>query len=143
MWTLLSSKKMSVSKLRKRRSLETCVPRTVSIKKVYAVCCPNVHNDYVCRAYARLGKFYDDQIRLAEKAASEANALIARQQQDFRNEQQLRATRREWDLNRPDAKLLDRPARDGDDDARCGMSSMQVLYKFIAINAKKRLLHPN
>lgn len=46
----------------------------------------------------------------------------------FRNEYQLRHTRREWDLNRPDAKRLDRPAREGDEDERCGISSMQVLH---------------
>jgi hypothetical protein len=38
---------------------------------------------------------------------------------------QGRATGREWELNRPDAKLLDTPARMGDDDDRCGPASLQ------------------
>jgi hypothetical protein len=39
--------------------------------------------------------------------------------------QQGKATRREWDLSRPDAKRLDMPARLGDDDPRCGPASLQ------------------
>jgi hypothetical protein len=38
---------------------------------------------------------------------------------------QGKAMSREWDLNRPDAKQLDLPARLGDDDPRCGVSSLQ------------------
>lgn len=38
---------------------------------------------------------------------------------------QGKPTGREWDLNRPDAKRLDVPARLGDDDPRCGPSSLQ------------------
>jgi hypothetical protein len=38
---------------------------------------------------------------------------------------QGKPTTREWDLNRPDAKKLDVPARLGDDDPRCGPSSLQ------------------
>lgn len=48
------------------------------------------------------------------------------EEQDFRNSHQLCDSRREWDLNRPDAKLLDAPARIGDSDARCGISSLQA-----------------
>ena len=55
-------------------------------------------------------------------------ADVVKDEHAFRIEHQLRHTRREWDLNRPDAKLLDRPAREGDADERCGISSMQVLY---------------
>lgn len=33
---------------------------------------------------------------------------------------------REWDLNDPDTLKKDRPAREGDDDPRCGPSSMQM-----------------
>lgn len=50
------------------------------------------------------------------------------EEQECRNANQLRDTRREWDLNRPDAKLLDAPARTGDDDERCGVSSLQVRF---------------
>lgn len=38
---------------------------------------------------------------------------------------QGKATTREWDLNRPDAKKTDKPARVGDVDPRCGPSSLQ------------------
>lgn len=38
---------------------------------------------------------------------------------------QGKPTTREWDLNRPDAKKLDAPARLGDDDVRCGPASLQ------------------
>ncbi len=37
----------------------------------------------------------------------------------------MKHTRREWDINRPDGKKIDDPARLGDDDARLGASSMQ------------------
>jgi len=38
---------------------------------------------------------------------------------------QGKATTREWDLARPDARKLDVPARLGDDDPRCGAASLQ------------------
>lgn len=38
---------------------------------------------------------------------------------------QLKFTRREWDMNRPDAKAIDLPARVGDGDGRAGPSSLQ------------------
>lgn len=38
---------------------------------------------------------------------------------------QVKNTRREWDLNRPDGKTIDEPARLGDDDPRLGPASMQ------------------
>ena len=43
----------------------------------------------------------------------------------FRQAQQLKHTRREWDLNRPDHKQIDLPARVGDGDARLGPASLQ------------------
>lgn len=43
----------------------------------------------------------------------------------FRQQQQLQHTRREWDINRPDDKQLDMPARVGDEDTRLGPASMQ------------------
>ena len=63
---------------------------------------------------------------LQEQRAAKARAAAARAERDFRNSSQLLSTRREWDLNRPDALTLDRPAREGDADARCGVSSMQT-----------------
>ncbi|XP_033109597.1 RIB43A-like with coiled-coils protein 2 [Anneissia japonica] len=61
--------------------------------------------------------------------------LQKRQEQDIRNlngalvefrklHQQPDAAR-EWDLNDPDAKKKDKPARVHDDDPRCGISSIQ------------------
>ncbi|KAF5829712.1 RIB43A-domain-containing protein [Dunaliella salina] len=50
---------------------------------------------------------------------------IAKGIRDFHLTNQVKNTRREWDLNRPDAKVIDEPARLGDDDPRLGPSSMQ------------------
>ncbi|XP_071816243.1 RIB43A-like with coiled-coils protein 2 [Apostichopus japonicus] len=44
---------------------------------------------------------------------------------DFRDVHQQPESRREWDLNDPDAKLKDKPARVSDDDPRCGLASLQ------------------
>ena len=38
---------------------------------------------------------------------------------------QLKHTRKEWDINRPDYKQIDSAARVGDDDPRIGTASMQ------------------
>lgn len=53
-------------------------------------------------------------------------AQQAEQELMFRTQNQLKDTTREWDLNRPDALLRDRPAREGDADPRLGASSLQV-----------------
>lgn len=81
--------------------------------------------DLPCRQYARLAKHFDDTILLAERDAAAARAAAARSELAYRTTNQLAATRREWDLNRPDALKLDRPAREGDSDARLGASSLQ------------------
>jgi hypothetical protein len=81
-----------------------------------------------CRQYARLAKYYDEQIRLQEQAAAITQAEIDRANVKFWNEAQLKHTRREWHLNRPDALRIDKPPRLGDTDARCGASSMQVCF---------------
>lgn len=39
---------------------------------------------------------------------------------------QTRAHGRDWDLSRPDALWIDRPAREGDNDPRLGASSAQL-----------------
>lgn len=79
-----------------------------------------------CRAYARLSKYYDEAVCAADQEAATKRKDAAKEQQVFRISHQLRDTRREWDLNRPDAKLIDAPARIGDDDDRCGVSSLQA-----------------
>ncbi|WIA12984.1 hypothetical protein OEZ85_006596 [Tetradesmus obliquus] len=48
-----------------------------------------------------------------------------REVHDFRTTCQGKSTTREWDLNRPDAKRQELPARLGDDDPRCGPASLQ------------------
>ena len=57
----------------------------------------------------------------AAKARRDYNKAVA----SFRATQ-VRSATREWDLNDPAALRKDRPARDGDDDPRCGPASMQV-----------------
>ena len=56
---------------------------------------------------------------------------------EFRNSHQQPDTRKEWDLNDPDALKKDKPARVSDDDPRCGLSSLQ---KFVGedLNGKAR-----
>lgn len=80
----------------------------------------------MCSAYAQLSKYYDEAVCGADQEAAALRKLAATEENNFRNSHQLLDTRREWDLNRPDAKLLDAPARLGDHDARCGISSLQV-----------------
>jgi hypothetical protein len=89
-----------------------------------------------CRQYARLAKHYDEQIRLQEQAAAAAQAEIDRADVEYRNQAQLKHTRREWDLNRPDTLRIDKPAREGDTDARCGAASMQVCFSLAAVLEK-------
>eukprot|EP00775_Hariotina_reticulata_P011333 gene11333-11483_t len=48
--------------------------------------------------------------------------------QDFRNTFQGKASSREWDLNRPDAKQLELPTRVGDDDPRWFLTVYAVAY---------------
>ena len=91
----------------------------------------------VFREWGRIASSYDKQLRSADQNATSIKADAVRDEHSFRNEYQLRHTRREWDLNRPDAKLLDRPAREGDEDERCGISSMQVLYISMYASALK------
>ena len=78
-----------------------------------------------CRQYAQLAKHFDDTVLLAERDAVLARAQNSRAELAFRSTNQLASTRREWDLNRPDALKLDRPARESDSDARLGASSLQ------------------
>lgn len=77
------------------------------------------------RAFARLTQYFADQLTLMQQEADQIRKAYDHETEDFRQQQQLQHTRREWDLNRPDAKQLDMPARVGDDDARLGPSSLQ------------------
>ncbi|KAF8067303.1 RIBC2 [Scenedesmus sp. PABB004] len=65
----------------------------------------------------------------AEATSSVAGALAAGQQgaAELRKDwdREGKATTREWDLNRPDARAREAPARLGDADPRCGPASLQ------------------
>lgn len=76
-------------------------------------------------AYDQLSNYYADQVQLQQQ---EADRLAKAKKDDlerFRQENQLKFTRKEWDLNRPDGKLIDTAARVGDDDPRLGPASLQ------------------
>lgn len=78
--------------------------------------------------YAKLSQYFDDQLCLQQQEADAMKRQMLQDDNNFRSTLQGAPTTREWDLNRPDAKLIDRPAREGDDDARCGPSSLQKFY---------------
>jgi hypothetical protein len=59
-------------------------------------------------------------------AASEDAACLTKSAlKSYRTFAQGKSTTREWDLNRPDAKRQEMPARLADDDPRCGPASLQ------------------
>ena len=60
----------------------------------------------------------DDQ---TEKARKEQFLVV----NQYRQQYQKPHLRREFDLNDPEARLKDKPARVRDDDERCGVSGMQ------------------
>lgn len=78
------------------------------------------------RAFDQMSNYYADQTSLAQQQADSIRRQVNMDHEDFRNQNQLKFTRREWDINRPDHKQIDAPGRVGDDDARCGPSSMQM-----------------
>jgi hypothetical protein len=60
---------------------------------------------------------------------------------EFRALQQQPDSRREWDLNDPEAKKKDKPARVSDDDPRCGISGAQKFDgEDLNGKARKRLM---
>eukprot|EP01059_Diplonema_ambulator_P007482 TRINITY_DN16949_c0_g1_i1.p1 TRINITY_DN16949_c0_g1~~TRINITY_DN16949_c0_g1_i1.p1 ORF type:complete len:423 (+),score=116.44 TRINITY_DN16949_c0_g1_i1:59-1270(+) len=74
----------------------------------------------------------DKQMVLEDKHAQalQAESELIRLQKDrdvqwYRDTYQKKRAGREWDLNDPDGKKKDLPARVSDDDPRCGPSSMQ------------------
>lgn len=76
-------------------------------------------------AYASFVGYCDKQIRQQQQSVDETKRMVNKQMEQFRLTEQGKETRREWDLNRPDAKVVDTPARIGDDDYRCGPASLQ------------------
>mmetsp|Transcript_39826 Transcript_39826/g.88539 ORF Transcript_39826/g.88539 Transcript_39826/m.88539 type:complete len:368 (-) Transcript_39826:472-1575(-) len=77
------------------------------------------------RAWAQLANYYDDQLTLQQQEADRLRRTYNKDLQDYRQNNQLQHTRKEWDLNRPDHKLIDSAGRVGDDDPRIGAASMQ------------------
>eukprot|EP00798_Chlamydomonas_sp_ICE-L_P013944 gene13944-19880_t len=80
------------------------------------------------RAFDQLSNYYADQVSLQQQQADSTRRQNNKEYEDFRNQNQLKHTRREWDINRPDGKHIDGPARVGDDDGRVGPSSMQKFH---------------
>ncbi|KAG2499975.1 hypothetical protein HYH03_002260 [Edaphochlamys debaryana] len=76
-------------------------------------------------AFARLTQYFDDQLTLMQQEADAVRKAYNMDVEAFRQQQQLKHTRREWDINRPDANQVALPARVGDDDVRLGASSLQ------------------
>lgn len=77
------------------------------------------------RAYAILHAYHGDLLSLQHQDADKTRREWAKELDDFRLTQQLKPSTREWDLNRPEYLKEDLPARVGDDDPRCGTSSLQ------------------
>ncbi|KAG1678252.1 hypothetical protein FOA52_013872 [Chlamydomonas sp. UWO 241] len=77
------------------------------------------------RDHADLVKYYVDTMEAQQQAADASRRQNNYDVDAFRQTNQLAHTRKEWDLNRPDAKQIDAPARVGDNDPRLGPSSMQ------------------
>ncbi|KAL6749955.1 coiled-coil protein associated with protofilament ribbons [Haematococcus lacustris] len=76
-------------------------------------------------AFAQLSNYWADQLSIQQQAADKLRREVASELDSFRETNQLKFTRKEWDINRPDHKKIDEPARVGDDDPRLGTSSMQ------------------
>lgn len=72
---------------------------------------------------------------LLERRQQKDQRELNRSLNEFRLLHQQPSSRREFDLNDPDAKKKDRPARISDDDPRCGVSSIQ---KFVGEDLTKK-----
>lgn len=76
-------------------------------------------------AFAQLNNYYADTLQAQHQEAEALRRTINRDVAQFRMENQLQHTRKEWDINRPDHKQVDSAARVGDDDSRLGPASLQ------------------
>lgn len=75
--------------------------------------------------YGAVALSFDQQLTMLEQTRIEAKKAMNKEVAAYRAAEQGRHLRREYDLSDPKTLLNDRPARVGDDDARCGASSMQ------------------
>ena len=102
-------------------------PMTGSGTQVWKATLKALHSlSCVCREYAKLANYFDNQVKLQQQEADLCSSQLSRDEMAFRLGNQLKPTTREWDLNRPDALLIDQPARVGDNDSRLGPSSIQA-----------------
>ncbi|KAL5960454.1 RIB43A-like with coiled-coil protein 2 [Taenia solium] len=90
-----------------------------------------------CRdiAYGKDAERNDKIAVLLERRQQNDQRELNRALNEFRLLHQQPSSRREFDLNDPDAKKKDRPARISDDDPRCGVSSIQ---KFVGEDLTKK-----
>lgn len=75
--------------------------------------------------HAKLSQYYADQVSILQQDAEGTRRMMNKQVDEFRSLEQGKSAGREWDLNRPDALLIDAPARLHDEDQRCGPASLQ------------------
>lgn len=78
-------------------------------------------NDY----FDRQALLMDRHACALQQSVNEIRAARDRETQDYRNTFQKKQMAREWDLNDPEAKRKELPARVGDEDPRNGPSSLQ------------------
>lgn len=76
-------------------------------------------------AYAQTLASHVGMLTMSQLGAAERRREWNKDVATLRSTCQGKATTREWDLARPDARKLDVPARLGDDDPRCGAASLQ------------------
>ena len=77
-------------------------------------------------AYAREMIRNDKLAALASLRHEQDRRELAKDLNNYRSQNQRADTRREWDLNDPDSKLKDKPARTSDFDRSLGLSAAQV-----------------
>ena len=87
------------------------MPKVLSHVCLFITAMNMIRNDKVC---VLLQKRQEDDLRKLNIRLNE-----------FRKTYQTPDSGKEWDLNDPDAKLKDKPARVSDDDPRCRVSSLQ------------------
>ncbi|VDO06450.1 unnamed protein product [Rodentolepis nana] len=86
-------------------------------------------------AFAKEAERNDKLALLMEKRQTEEHRMLNRAINEYRLQHQKPTSRREFDLNDPDALKKELPARISDDDSRCGASSLQ---KFVGEDLTKK-----
>ena len=95
-------------------------------------------------SFAKLAVFLDNEVQRAVQERDRLKRELAKNDVAFRNANQLKDTRREYDINRPDALRLEQPLRTLDAtaaerDAALGVSSAQVFEGEDATAAARRM----